>query len=129
MARKWPGGPSGIWFSDEHEGEAREAQLGKTPGRFGTWILRRLGYKGEIKQHVPQDRPDLRTSTPSGCPPQTRSPPLNSYPLSAVIGTTSAAIACLECPTPGRGHLLGTHGPKWGNDAELGVRHGRQWRI
>jgi hypothetical protein len=56
MARKWRGGPRGIWFSDEHEGEAREAQLRKPPSRFGTWILRRLGYKGEIKQHVSQEQ-------------------------------------------------------------------------
>jgi hypothetical protein len=39
-----------------HEAEAREAQLRKPPSRFGTWILRRLGYKGEIRQHVPQEQ-------------------------------------------------------------------------
>jgi hypothetical protein len=56
MARKWRGGPRGIWYSDEHEGEAKEAQLRKPPSRFGTWILRRLGYRGEIQQYVPQEQ-------------------------------------------------------------------------
>jgi hypothetical protein len=56
MARKWRGGPRGIWYSDEHEGEAKEAQQRKPPSRFGTWILRRLGYRGEIQQHLPQEQ-------------------------------------------------------------------------
>ena len=37
-----------------HEAEAKEAQLRKPPSRRGRWILRRLGYKGEIEQHAPQ---------------------------------------------------------------------------
>lgn len=37
-----------------HEAEAREAQLRKPPSRLGTWILRRLGYKGPIEQHTEQ---------------------------------------------------------------------------
>ena len=48
MARKWRGGPRGIWFSDEHEAEAKAAQLRKPPSRFGRWVLRHLGYGGEI---------------------------------------------------------------------------------
>ncbi len=35
-----------------HEAEAKEAQLRKPPSRLGTWILRRLGYKGPIAQHM-----------------------------------------------------------------------------
>ena len=48
MARKWRGGPRGIWFSDAHEAEAKAAQLRKPPSRFGRWVLRHLGYGGEI---------------------------------------------------------------------------------
>jgi hypothetical protein len=39
-----------------HEAEAREAQLRKPPSRVGAWILRSLGYKGEIKQYLPQEQ-------------------------------------------------------------------------
>jgi hypothetical protein len=53
MARKWRGGPRGIWYSDEHETEAKEAQLRKPPSRFGTWVLRHLGYRGEIGERAP----------------------------------------------------------------------------
>jgi hypothetical protein len=42
-----------------HEAEAKEAQLRKRPSRLGTWILRRLGYRGEIKQYVPQEQARL----------------------------------------------------------------------
>ena len=37
-----------------HEAEAREAQLREPPTRLGSWILRRLGYKGPIEQHKQQ---------------------------------------------------------------------------
>lgn len=53
VVRKWRGGPRGIWYSDEHEAEAKQAQLHKRPSRFGTWILRHLGYKGEIGTQAP----------------------------------------------------------------------------
>ena len=48
MARSWKARtPRPIWFSDAHEAEAKEAQLRKPPSRFGTWVLRHLGYRGE----------------------------------------------------------------------------------
>lgn len=37
-----------------HEAEAEEAQLRKPPSRFGTWVLRRLGCRGEIGEGVPR---------------------------------------------------------------------------
>jgi hypothetical protein len=40
--------PRPIWFNDTHEAEAEEAQRRKPPNRFGAWILRRLGFRGEI---------------------------------------------------------------------------------
>jgi hypothetical protein len=63
-----------------HEAEARDAQLHKPPTRFGAWILRRLGYKGEIKQYLPQEQarpsherairrhPDNETNPPTNSP-------------------------------------------------------------
>jgi hypothetical protein len=54
-----------------HETEAREAQLRKPPSRLGTWILRRLGYKGEIEQHAPQ------AQTPPSHERSVRRPPEN----------------------------------------------------
>ena len=65
MARKWRGGPRGIWYSDEHEAEAREARLRKPPSRFGTWVLRHLGYKGEIGNRHRTLKPDGPTSAHS----------------------------------------------------------------
>jgi hypothetical protein len=49
-----------------HEAEAREAQLRKPPSRFGTWILRRLGFRGEIQPHLPpaQTQPSHERSVP-----------------------------------------------------------------
>ena len=55
MARIWQARtPRAIWFSDEHEAEAEEAQLSKPPSRFGTWVLRRLGFRGSIGESAPQ---------------------------------------------------------------------------
>jgi hypothetical protein len=49
VARTWQARiPRAIWFSDEHEAEAKDAQLSKPPSRFGTWMLRRLGFRGRI---------------------------------------------------------------------------------
>jgi hypothetical protein len=54
MSRSWRARtPRPIWFNDAHEAEARVAQLRKPPGRFGTWILRRLGFRGEIGERAP----------------------------------------------------------------------------
>jgi hypothetical protein len=69
MARKWLGGPRGIWFSDEHEAEAKEAQLRKQPSRFGTWVLRRLGYRGEIGERAPDAQPHHSHERPVHRPP------------------------------------------------------------
>jgi hypothetical protein len=48
-----------VWISDAHEAEAKEAQLRRPPSRFGTWVLRRLGFRGEIGKREPhaQTRP------------------------------------------------------------------------
>jgi hypothetical protein len=54
MVRKWFAGPRGIWYSDEHENEAKEAQLRRPPSRFGRWVLRHLGYRGEIGEPAPR---------------------------------------------------------------------------
>jgi hypothetical protein len=32
-----------------HEAEALAAERAKKPNRFGVWLLRRLGYKGPIR--------------------------------------------------------------------------------
>jgi hypothetical protein len=53
MARIWRSGRFPVWMSDAHEAEAKEAQLGRPPGRLGTWVLRRLGYRGEISRRTP----------------------------------------------------------------------------
>jgi hypothetical protein len=53
-----------------HEAEAREAQLRKPPSRVGTWILRRLGYKGEIKQYLPQEQTRLSHERSVQRPPE-----------------------------------------------------------
>jgi hypothetical protein len=54
MARSWRARtPRSIWFSDTHEAEAKEAQLRKPPSRFGAWVLRRLGYRGDLKARAP----------------------------------------------------------------------------
>ena len=45
--------PKTDWFNDAHEAEARRAQLRKPPSLFGTWILRRLGFRGEIGERAP----------------------------------------------------------------------------
>jgi len=55
MAKSWRARtPRPIWFSDAHEAEAKEAQLRKRPNRFGTWVLRHLGFTGEIREHAPR---------------------------------------------------------------------------
>jgi hypothetical protein len=57
MARSWQARtPRAIWFSDAHEAEAKEAELRKPPSRFGKWVLRRLGYRGDLKAPAPQAR-------------------------------------------------------------------------
>ncbi len=54
MARSWKARtPRPIWFSDAHEAEAKEAHRRKPPSRFGTWVLRHLGYTGEIWERGP----------------------------------------------------------------------------
>jgi hypothetical protein len=54
MARIWQARtPRKIWFSDAHEAEAKEAQRRKPPSRFGTWVLRWLGFSGEIGEREP----------------------------------------------------------------------------
>src|ERR1700722_14127484 len=53
MVRMWRSGRHGVWISDAHEAEAKEAQLRKPPSRVGTWVLRHLGYKGEIGKRGP----------------------------------------------------------------------------
>jgi hypothetical protein len=60
MTRSWRARtPRPIWFTDAHEAEAKEAQLRKRPSRFGTWVLRHLGFRGEIRERSPhaQTRP------------------------------------------------------------------------
>ncbi len=52
----WRSGRFPVWISDAHEAEAKEAQLRKRPSRLGTWVLRRLGFKGQIggsQPHAP----------------------------------------------------------------------------
>jgi hypothetical protein len=54
MTRIWRARvPRPIWFSDAHEAEAKEAVLRKPPSRFGAWVLRRLGFKGQIGERQP----------------------------------------------------------------------------
>jgi hypothetical protein len=54
MSRSWRARtPRPIWFNDAHEAEAKEAQLRKPPSWLGTWILRRLGFRGEIGERAP----------------------------------------------------------------------------
>ncbi len=50
VARMWRSGRFPVWISDAHEAEAKEAELRKPPSRFGTWVLRRLGYTGDIRE-------------------------------------------------------------------------------
>ena len=59
----------GSGTSDAHEAEAKEAQLHKTPSRFGTWVLRRLGYKGEIGEGEPHSPPRRSHERPVHRPP------------------------------------------------------------
>jgi hypothetical protein len=55
-------GPRGIPVTNGHEAEAeaKAAQLRKRPSRFGTWVLRHLGYRGEIGERAPHA--ETRTS-------------------------------------------------------------------
>jgi hypothetical protein len=54
MARSWRARtPRPIWFSDAHEAEAKEAELRKPPSRLGKWVLRRLGYRGDLEGRAP----------------------------------------------------------------------------
>ena len=48
-----------------HEAQARETQLRKPPSRFGLWVLRRLGYRGAIREPAPQAPSHFRTSIQS----------------------------------------------------------------
>jgi hypothetical protein len=55
MAKSWRARtPRPIWFTDTHEAEAKDAQLRKRPSRFGTWVLRHLGFTGEIRARAPR---------------------------------------------------------------------------
>ncbi len=47
------GGPFGVWITDGHEAEAEEEEMEKPPSRIGTWLLRRLGYKGKVEVKPP----------------------------------------------------------------------------
>jgi hypothetical protein len=47
------GGPFGVWITDGHEAEAEEEEMEKPPSKFGTWFLRRLGYKGTVEVKPP----------------------------------------------------------------------------
>ena len=60
-----------------HEAEAKEAQLRKPPGRLGTWILRRLGYKGEIPQHRAQEQTRLSHEHSARRPPENEIAPVD----------------------------------------------------
>jgi hypothetical protein len=71
MARSWKARtPRPIWFTDAHEAEAKEAQLRKPPNRFGTWVLRHLGYKGEIGKRTPQAQTRRSHEHPVHRPPK-----------------------------------------------------------
>ena len=70
MSRSWRARtPRPIWFNDAHETEARDAQLRKPPSRFGTWILRRLGFRGEIGERGPHARTRHPHEHPVNRPP------------------------------------------------------------
>jgi hypothetical protein len=43
--RTWLIGYDKVRITDEHEAEAKKAELRKSPGRFRSWVLRRLGRK------------------------------------------------------------------------------------
>jgi hypothetical protein len=50
-------------------------------------------------------------------------------PISPLWDNVTGIAVLRQCPAPGRGHLLGTHGPEMGAmDAGLGCILGRQWR-
>jgi hypothetical protein len=71
MSRSWQARtPRAIWFNDAHEAEAREAQLRKPPNRFGAWVLRRLGFRGEIGKQPPHVQNQLPHEHPSRRPPE-----------------------------------------------------------
>jgi hypothetical protein len=53
MSRMWRSGRFPVWISDAHEAEAKDEQLRKPPSRLGTWVLRHLGYRGEVVKRVP----------------------------------------------------------------------------
>ncbi len=48
------GGPFGVWITDGHEAEARAEETKKPPSRFGTFLLRKLGFKGPVEPNVPK---------------------------------------------------------------------------
>jgi len=50
--RRWRSGHDGVWITNEHEAEAMKEQLRKPPSRLGVWVLRRLGYKGQISNQI-----------------------------------------------------------------------------
>ena len=54
-----------------HEAEAKWAQLRKPPSRFGTWVLRRLGYRGEIEESAPLAQTPPSHRRPLQSPPDT----------------------------------------------------------
>ena len=54
-----------------HEAEAKEAQLRKPPSRLGTWVLRRLGYRGEIGERAPHTQTPPSHERPVQAPPET----------------------------------------------------------
>jgi hypothetical protein len=55
--RRWRSGHDGVWITNEHEAEAIKEQVRKPPSRLGVWVLRRLGYKGQISTQIPAPSP------------------------------------------------------------------------
>jgi len=71
MSRSWQGRtPRAIWFTDAHEAEAKEAELRKPPSRFGKWLLRRLGYRGDFKAREPHAQTRHQHERPIHRPPE-----------------------------------------------------------
>jgi hypothetical protein len=50
--RTWQIGFDKVRISDEHEAEAKKAERRKLPGRFRSWVLRRLGRQVPINQEL-----------------------------------------------------------------------------
>jgi hypothetical protein len=55
-----------------HEAEAKEAQRRKPPSRFGTWVLRHLGYRGEIGEGAPHPQSPPSHEHPVQKPSETK---------------------------------------------------------